>query len=198
MSLMQAPPPRPSRPLPPRARGAEPGGFTLFLLFFGSLILAGLIGVWLWNSNGSVHEGRAFGTPNQLAQGGPATAAGAAGPAAAGAAAGAAAATAPDPALVSKSQQLATQFGCVACHTINGQASVGPTWKGLADSQVAVDNGPPEHGRRRSRVQALRGGGLACRCASGGPVARWPRRGRRRCATAAIPLASSCAPMMAP
>ena len=141
MSLMQAPPPRPSRPLPPRGRGAEPGGFTLFLLFFGSLILAGLIGIWLWNSNGSVHEGRAFGTPNQLAQGGPATAAGAAGPAAAGAAAGAAAATAPDPALVSKGQQLATQFGCVACHTINGQASVGPTWKGLADSQVPLDNG---------------------------------------------------------
>jgi cytochrome c551/c552 len=137
MSLMQAPPSRPSRPAAVRARGAEPGGFTLFLLFFGSLILAGLIGIWLWNSNGSVREGRAFGTPNQLAQGGPATApAGAGGPAAAGAAAAAL-----DPALVSKGQQLANQFGCIACHTINGQASVGPTWKGLADSQVPLDNG---------------------------------------------------------
>lgn len=114
----------------------------LFLLFFGSLILAGLIGIWLWNSNGSVHEGRAFGTPNQLAQGGPATAAaGAGGPAAAGAVAGGAGATALDPALVAKGQQLANQFGCIACHTINGQASVGPTWKGLADSQVPLDNG---------------------------------------------------------
>src|SRR5207249_2414362 len=78
-----------------------------------------------------------FGTPNQLAQGGPATApSGAAAPAA-----GAAAAAAVDPALVAKGQQLATQFGCLACHTTSGQASVGPTWKGLADSQVPLDNG---------------------------------------------------------
>ncbi|MGE3858345.1 MAG: c-type cytochrome, partial [Dehalococcoidia bacterium] len=35
-----------------------------------------------------------------------------------------------DPAALGKT--VATANGCVACHTIDGKASVGPTWKGLA------------------------------------------------------------------
>jgi cytochrome c551/c552 len=115
----------------PRIRTAEPSGFTLFLLFFGSLIAAGLIGIWLWNSNASVKTGSALGTPNQVGSGAPS-----AGGAPAGGGAGGA-----DPALVEKGQQLATQFGCVACHSVTGAGGVGPTWKGLAGSQSELDNG---------------------------------------------------------
>jgi cytochrome c551/c552 len=131
MSLMHPSPPS-------RIRHSEPGGFTLFLLFFGSLIAAGIIGVWLWNSSPAVHEGRAFGTPNQVGTGAPA--AGAAtkpGPAAAGGTA----ASDLDPALVQKGQQLAQQFSCIGCHTTTGQQSVGPSWKGLYGSQKALANG---------------------------------------------------------
>ena len=81
-----------------------------------------MIGFWLWNSNPSARDGRAFGTANQLPPGG--LAAAKAGPSVAGSAAGGEA----DPALAAKGQQLATQFGCVACHTIDGVSSgtVGP------------------------------------------------------------------------
>jgi len=34
-----------------------------------------------------------------------------------------------------------TVFGCKACHTIDGTAGVGPTWKGLYGSQVKLDDG---------------------------------------------------------
>jgi len=125
MWAMSTPPAR------PRVRTAEPSGFSLFLLFFGSLIAAGLIGIWLWNSNASVQTGRALGTPNQVGSGAPSTG----GPPAGGGAGGA------DPALVEKGQQLATQFGCAACHSVTGAAGVGPTWKGLAGSQRELDNG---------------------------------------------------------
>ena len=107
----------------------------LFALFFGSLFAAAVIGFWLWNSNPSARDGRAFGTANQLPPGG--LAAVKAGPSVAGSAAGGEA----DPALAAKGQQLATQFGCVACHTTTGQNSVGPTWKALAGSPVPLDNG---------------------------------------------------------
>jgi cytochrome c oxidase subunit 2 len=108
----------------------------LFLLFFGGLILSGVIGVWLWNRNPSVHDGRAFGTPNQvgtLAQGGAQAKEGQGGPPAAAGV---------DPALVQQGQQLAQQFGCIACHTTTGQAGAGPTWKGLSGSQRQLANGP--------------------------------------------------------
>ena len=64
MSAMHAPAPQPP------ARGAEPSGLTLALLFIGSLLAAVVIGVWLWNSNPSVQAGAAMGTPNQLPPGG--------------------------------------------------------------------------------------------------------------------------------
>ena len=124
-------------PRRPRRGRSEPSGFTLFLLFFGSLLLAGLIGVWLWNSNASVAQGRAFGMPNQLgalATGGSGGAGGAAGSAGPGGAAG-------DAALAERGQQLSQQLGCTACHTTTGQQSVGPTWKGVAGSQRQLANG---------------------------------------------------------
>jgi cytochrome c2 len=128
MCVMQAPSPRP--PL----KRAEPAGTLLFLLFFGSLIVSGVIGVWLWNSNPSVQRGQAFGTPNQvgtLAQPGEQAAQSAGGVASAGV----------DPALVQQGQQLAQQLGCLACHTTTGQQSVGPSWKGTFGSQRPLANG---------------------------------------------------------
>ena len=113
-------------PARPRVRTAEPSGFSLFLLFFGSVIAAGLIGIWLWNSNPAVRTGKAMGTPNQVGGGAPSAGGGAGGA---------------DPALVEKGQQLATQLGCIACHSVSGAAGVGPTWKGIAGSQRALANG---------------------------------------------------------
>ena len=115
--------------LPPRSH--EPDPLLTFVLFFAGLLSAGLIGIWLWNANPSVSAGTAFGTPNQIGavQAGGATTTGK--PEAGGA----------DPALVQKGQQLAQQFGCVACHSITGQAGAGPTWKGLAGSQRELANG---------------------------------------------------------
>ena len=36
---------------------------------------------------------------------------------------------------------LVTQNGCAACHSINGAAGLGPTWFGLAGSQVELEDG---------------------------------------------------------
>lgn len=36
---------------------------------------------------------------------------------------------------------LATSLGCVACHSADGTTSIGPTWKGLFDSQVKLTDG---------------------------------------------------------
>jgi cytochrome c oxidase subunit 2 len=36
---------------------------------------------------------------------------------------------------------LAADYGCMACHSTNGAAGVGPTWKGLYGSQVTLDDG---------------------------------------------------------
>ena len=124
-------------PTRPRRSRAEPSGFTLFLLFFGSLIIAGLIGLALWNQNPSAQAGRAFGTPNQVGAGGVV----AAPPGGAAAASSGPGASTADAALASKGQQLAQQFGCLACHTTTGQQLVGPSWKGIADSQRPLANG---------------------------------------------------------
>ena len=45
------------------------------------------------------------------------------------------------PALVAKGKQLSDQFGCEACHTLNGANSTGPTWKGLAGRKVRLTTG---------------------------------------------------------
>ncbi len=36
---------------------------------------------------------------------------------------------------------LASENGCVSCHSADGSKSVGPTWKGLSGSQVPLDDG---------------------------------------------------------
>ena len=40
-----------------------------------------------------------------------------------------------------RGEALATSKGCRSCHTTNGSPSVGPTWKGLAGSQVTLADG---------------------------------------------------------
>jgi cytochrome c oxidase subunit 2 len=38
-------------------------------------------------------------------------------------------------------KQVAQQHGCLSCHSLDGSSSVGPTWKGLAGSQVKLTSG---------------------------------------------------------
>jgi cytochrome c oxidase subunit 2 len=38
-------------------------------------------------------------------------------------------------------QQVATRYGCTACHSTDGSTLVGPTWKGLAGRTVTLTNG---------------------------------------------------------
>ena len=45
------------------------------------------------------------------------------------------------PALVAQGKSLSSSDGCSACHSLTGQAGVGPTWKGLASSRVRLANG---------------------------------------------------------
>ncbi len=51
------------------------------------------------------------------------------------------AATSTDPAKLG--QQVAAKYGCVACHTVDGKPSVGPSWKGLFDSNREFVSGAP-------------------------------------------------------
>ncbi len=45
------------------------------------------------------------------------------------------------PALVGRGKQLYTADSCAGCHSLTGAAGAGPTFKGLAGSAVALDNG---------------------------------------------------------
>ncbi|MFQ5795599.1 MAG: c-type cytochrome [Candidatus Bipolaricaulia bacterium] len=47
----------------------------------------------------------------------------------------------PEPAAVERGRQLAQQFGCLGCHTVTGERLVGPTWKGLFDSERMLASG---------------------------------------------------------
>ena len=38
-------------------------------------------------------------------------------------------------------QEIATQYGCVACHTVDGKAGVGPSWQGLSGHEVELASG---------------------------------------------------------
>ena len=114
---------------------AEPSGLTLAFLFLGSVFATIAISLWLWNSNPSVHDGTAFGVPGQVPPGGVAAAAA---PQVSGEAAAAAGL---DPELVARGQQLASQLGCVACHSATGAQGAGPTWQGVFGSQVPLANG---------------------------------------------------------
>ena len=52
---------------------------------------------------------------------------------------GAAEGAADDPASMGK--VVATQYGCVACHTVDGKAGVGPSWQGLSGHEVELVSG---------------------------------------------------------
>jgi cytochrome c1 len=45
------------------------------------------------------------------------------------------------PALVAQGKALSERYGCEACHTLNGEKSTGPTWKGLAGRNVRLTTG---------------------------------------------------------
>ena len=55
------------------------------------------------------------------------------------------AAQAPDSAPVgdrlARGEQLARNFGCLGCHSLDGSAAVGPTWLGLYGSTETLDDG---------------------------------------------------------
>jgi cytochrome c oxidase subunit 2 len=43
--------------------------------------------------------------------------------------------------LAEEGLRIATERGCVSCHSVDGSRSIGPTWKGLHGSEVALSNG---------------------------------------------------------
>ncbi|MCB0971155.1 MAG: cytochrome c [Acidimicrobiales bacterium] len=40
-----------------------------------------------------------------------------------------------------RGQTVASENGCTSCHTADGARSTGPTWRGLAGSEVELDDG---------------------------------------------------------
>lgn len=38
-------------------------------------------------------------------------------------------------------KKLAREYGCMACHSTDGSVGVGPAWKGLFESEVALEGG---------------------------------------------------------
>lgn len=46
-----------------------------------------------------------------------------------------------DPDAAARGETLAASTGCLACHTIDGTPSTGPTWKGLAGSSRPLETG---------------------------------------------------------
>jgi cytochrome c oxidase subunit 2 len=42
---------------------------------------------------------------------------------------------------VERGREWYQNFGCAACHTLDGTTGVGPTWQGLYGSQVTFDDG---------------------------------------------------------
>lgn len=44
-------------------------------------------------------------------------------------------------ALVLQGHNLARQYGCVSCHTVDGERSIGPTWTRLYGRQVDLSDG---------------------------------------------------------
>jgi len=44
-------------------------------------------------------------------------------------------------ALAAQGEQLASSFGCLACHSIDGSKAVGPTWLGLSGATVTLADG---------------------------------------------------------
>lgn len=47
----------------------------------------------------------------------------------------------PDDPLAAEGQALASELGCLACHTVDGRDATGPTWLGLFGSEIALESG---------------------------------------------------------
>jgi cytochrome c oxidase subunit 2 len=45
------------------------------------------------------------------------------------------------PTLVEQGRRVAAERGCLACHTLDGQRHIGPTWRGVYGSTVTLSNG---------------------------------------------------------
>ncbi|MDG2091270.1 MAG: c-type cytochrome [Gammaproteobacteria bacterium] len=46
-----------------------------------------------------------------------------------------------DNALAQRGQEISTQEGCIACHTVDGSLGVGPSWQGMIGRIETLDNG---------------------------------------------------------
>lgn len=46
-----------------------------------------------------------------------------------------------DDALAQRGQDISTQEGCVACHTVDGSLGVGPSWQGMIGRVETLDDG---------------------------------------------------------
>jgi len=53
-------------------------------------------------------------------------------------------------------QQLAESKGCTACHTPDGNKAAGPSWKGLWESQVTLEDGPTVTADRGYIIESIR------------------------------------------
>lgn len=45
--------------------------------------------------------------------------------------------------LAMRGQRLSSQYGCVACHTVDGSIGIGPSWKGMMGRTEVTRNGTP-------------------------------------------------------
>jgi cytochrome c oxidase subunit 2 len=45
----------------------------------------------------------------------------------------------------SRGEKLYSQIGCIGCHSLDGAKGIGPTWKGLFDSEVGLSDGSVVH-----------------------------------------------------
>ena len=53
-------------------------------------------------------------------------------------------------------QQLVQQYGCTVCHSTDGSKKIGPTWKGLAGSQVTLSDSTQVTADQQYLVDAIK------------------------------------------
>ncbi len=53
-------------------------------------------------------------------------------------------------------QQVAQNKGCTACHSSDGTRAAGPTWKGLWESQVTLEDGSTVTADRAYIIESIR------------------------------------------
>lgn len=57
---------------------------------------------------------------------------------------------------VARGKVNAERIGCLACHTVNGQSSIGPTWKGLFESERHFNDGTSGVANRRYLYESIK------------------------------------------